>query len=296
MPITTTALTETDSIPYSVEFDLADEMDQTSNSVSVTVAIADSDCKRFKSAMLGWSEIDKDTGGLIRYLPEPCKWDQANELYCVKLEPLGKTPLYSTGTLQLNDAGWPKFDIARYRATFARPLYQVKSDAEVSNEQERFCVWMKKVTSINEKIPGGGFRFVDDTKPANTQVQLPEVGVKVGRQLMLSCKWVDVPRVDYDTLAFYCNKINDGSFEMDGTIYDTGTVLLSGIDTQPRINSRGDKSYDITFEFAIRADGRSWNRFWKSGKEGYVEVSDNGLSTGNKPFDSLVFDLLWSFA
>jgi hypothetical protein len=295
MPLTTTATTTANGIPYSVELDVADQIDQTTSSLTVTLAVQDSEAESFKADMLGWSEITA-SGGLTRTPPEVAKWGNRRDLYCVKLDPIGKTPLFETdGDWQRNDDGWPEFDIARYRATFVKPLYQVLGDDDVTRELDRFCVWKKRVTAQNEKIPGGGFKWVDDVTAAN-RTPVPEVAVRVGRQTVLTCKWIDVPRVDYEILATYCNRINDSDFEMDGTTYETGTLLLTGLDAEPRVNGRNDKSNDITFEFAVRSDGRTWNKFWKSGTAGYVEISSDGTSTGDKPFDTVTFDLLWSFS
>lgn len=299
MSLTTTATTTTGGVPYSVAYDLADSVDQTTSSIVVTVVVEDDQAASFKRHMLGWSEINGD-GTLDRYLPEVAKWGNERTYYCVKLDPVGKTPLYIDGAIQNNDDGWPEFSVSMYRATFVIPLYTVLGDADVpggtGRERNRFCVWTPKLTAVNEKIPGGGFKFVDDTLPANGgQISVPEVGVRAGRVIGLQCKWIDVPRFDVVNLSGFMNKINDSDFEMNGETYATGTVLLTGVAGEQKINAHGSKAYDITFDFAIRADGRNWNKFWKSGSAGYVEISDNGLSTGTKPYDTVTFDLLWSF-
>jgi len=299
MSLTTTATTTTDGTPYSVTYDLADSVDQTTSSIVVTVVVEDDQAASFKRNMLGWSEINGD-GTLDRRLPEVAKWGNERKYYCVKLDPVGKTPKITDGQHINNDDGWPEFSVAMYRATFVIPLYTVLSDTDVpggvGRERHRFCIWTPKLTATNEKIPGGGFKFVDDTLPANGgQISVPEVGVRAGRVIGLQCKWIDVPRFDVVTLSGFMNRINDSDFEMNGELYEVGTVLLTGVAGEQKINSRGHKAYDITFDFAIRADGRNWNKFWKSGTAGYVEISDNGLSTGTKPYDSVTFDLLWSF-
>lgn len=293
MPLTTTATTTASGIPYSVEFDLADQIDQTTSSVVVTVSVDDDSAPSFKKDMLGYSTVNGD-GSLSRILPEVCKWGTERTHYCVKLDPVLKTPKYTAGVLQLNDDGWPQFDIAKYRATFVVPLYAVLEDDEVSSERDRFCVWRRRDTAQNEKIPGGGFKWVSSTASERTPV--PEVGVRVGRQSEITCKWVDVPRVDYARLDSFCNTVNDSDFVMDGTTYTTGTLLFTGFDAEPKINGRGDKAYDITLSFAVRADGRTWNKFWKSGSAGYVEISSDGTSGGDKPFSSSTFDNIWNFA
>ena len=293
MPLTTTATTTEGGIPYSVEFDIADQIDQTTSSITVTVTVEDSAAESFKRDMIGYSTVGGD-GKLVRRLPEVAKWGDKRTHYCVKLDPVMKTPLYTAGVLQLNDDGWPLFDIAKYRATFVVPLYTILSDDERSSERERFCVWRRKTTAQNEKIPGGGFYWVDAVAANRTPV--PEVGVRVGRQTELTCKWLDVPQVDHDTLSGYCNKINDSDFEMDGTTYTTGTVLFTGYDAEPKINGNGKKAYDITFTFSVRADGRTWNKFWNpavAGADKYAEVTDGA---GNKLFQTADLNLIWTLS
>jgi hypothetical protein len=269
---------------------MADQIDQTTSSITVTVTVEDAAAESFKRNMMGYSIVGGD-GKLRRRLPEVAKWGNFRDHYCVKLDPVFKTPLYTDGVLQLNSDGWPQFDIAKYRATFVVPLYTIMSDDERDSERERFCVWRRKTTAQNEKIPGGGFYWVDAVAANRTPV--PEVGVRVGRQTELTCKWLDVPQVDHETLTSYCNKVNDSAFEMDGTVYPTESVLLTGYDAEPKINGNRDKSYDITFTFAVRSDGRTWNKFWKSGASGYVEISSDGTTGGDKVFETLTFDLLW---
>jgi len=292
MPLTTTATTAASGVGYSVEYDLADSADTTTASLTVTLSCADDDAEQFRADMLGYSEVIGGT--LFRTLPEMAQWDGGSGYYCVRLDPVRKTPLVSAGAAQNNGAGWPKFDIATYRATFAIPLYRVIEDGAVTYEHERFCVWRARTTAQNEKIPGGGFQYIDDVTPAN-RVKINEVGVKTGRQTDLTCKWLDVRFVDYAKLSALCNKINSSAVTWEGTTYDAETVLFTGFDAEPRINGLGVISFDVTFSFSVKTDGRSWNKFWKNGTDKYVEVSSNGQTSGDRPFATADLNTIWSF-
>lgn len=296
MPLTTTATTGQSSpdsktaIGYAVGHDLQVTADPQTVGYTVTLTVDGADSAAFEYEMLGYSRLEG--GYLHRVLPEPCGRD--SRAYCVKLESVLHIPdELAAGATAVNAAGWPTYQIESYRATYAIPLYAVLEDEEVSYEHERFCVWRMKVTAQSEKLPGGGFQYINaDVKK---RLKVGEVGVKTGRMLDLSCKWLDVPFYDYDRLKTLCNKINSADVTWNGVTFDAETVLLTGVDAEPRVNAVGERAYDITFSFSVRTDGRSWNRFWKAGGEGYVEVSSDGTPSGDRPFESADLNDLWIF-
>lgn len=290
------------AIEYGVDHDIRQTSDPTTTGYTVTLAVdgtwTNNGNGLFEHDMLGWSQV---VGGLLkRTLPEPCGRDP--RAYCVKLDSVMHAPdALTAGETTVNANGWPTYQVERFQATYAIPLYKVLEDEDVTYEHERFCIWRSKITAQNEKIPGGGFQFVSSTAADRTKV--PEVGVKTGRTIDLTCKWLDLPFYDYDRLKVLCNKINTAAVTWNGTTYDAGTVLLTGVDNKPRINAVGDYSYDITFSFSVRTDGPTWNMFWKNGKEKYVEVSSEvttgdglgGTTSGNKPFETADLNDLWIF-
>ncbi len=298
MPITYTATTgettpaQKNAVPYSVDHDIRQANDPQTTGYTVTLAVegqytlGGGSVGLFENDMLGWSQV---SGGVLqRVLPEPCGRDP--RAYCVKLESVLHFPDdLVAGETAVTSAGWPTYKIERFQATYAIPLYQVLEDDEVTYEHERFCVWRTKIISQNEKIPGGGFKWL------GSDIKVNEVGVKTGRMIELTCKWLDVPFYNYAKLKTLCNKVNNSTVEWNGVQYDPETVLVTGIDSEPRVNAVGDRSYDITFSFAVRTDGRTWNKFWKSGGDGYVEITSDGTGGGTKPFETAQLNNLWTF-
>jgi hypothetical protein len=214
-------------------------------------------------------------------------WAESDKLWAE-----GRIPDDLTGgAVTVNSVGWPTYQIESFQATYAIPLYAVLEDDEVTYEHERFCIWRSKITAQNEKIPGGGFQFVSAT--ASERVKVSEVGVKTGRRMDLTCKWLDVPFFDYEFYKTLANTINSAAVTWNGVTYDAETVLLTGIDHEPRVNGVGLRTNDITFSFSVVSDGRTWNKFWKSGSAGYVEISSDGTSGGTKPFTTADLNTLW---
>ena len=266
--------------------DIQEQFDTTTTGSTVLMTVDWSESADFLRDMLGYAE--KDGTQLRRILPEYSYWD--DDTYAVAC----RSVQFIGGTTNDPDLGdWPVPAVAVYAVTFATPLYKVKEDDEVTHEHERYCVWRANGVAQNEKIPGGGFKFVSGT--ASERTPLNEVGVKTGRLLNLTCKWIDVPFVDYPKLSTLANKVNDAEVTWNGVAYPTGTVLFTGWDLEPRNNHFGDPTHDINLSFSIRTDGRTWNSFWKNGTDGYVEVSSDGTSGGDKPFTAADLNDIWTF-
>lgn len=303
MPLDTTAVTgntssesKTPGVEYSIgilESDFSETAGPSSCGYTALCTVAWIDVGEWLDQMLGRSDATVD-GTIHRVLPEFCP--HKPRAYAMQAD-LVRVINWQENTVD----GWPKFDQAVYRVTYAVPLYDIKEDGDTTHEHERFCVWRKRVVAANEKIPGGGFKFIDDA-PGAVHVRLNEVGVKTGRTLELTCKWLDVPTFDYAKIAAVSNKVNENPITLDGVEYPAETVLFIGADEEPRVNATGQRNRDITFTFAIRIDEevggatRTWNKFWKSGTPGYVEVSDTGLSSGKRPFAAADLNELWTFS
>ena len=287
----TTSPSKKTPIEYKIEIlenSIKEEYGPNTNGTTVLCTVADDDALEFVRQMLGYAT--RVGSQLDRVLPEKCGWNDTQ--YAVRCE-LVKCLTWVDNDETLNN--WPGYNEVVYAVTFAAPLYQVLEDDEVTHEHERFVVWKRRGVSQNEKIPGGGFLYVDDVTAAN-RTPVPEVGVKTGRQVMLQAKWLDVPYVNYAKLSSLANKVNDAAVTWDGVTYDAETVLFDSWDEDKRVNSDGLITVDLTFNFAVRQDGRTWNKFWKNGTDGYVEVSDDGTSSGVKPFASADLNGLFSFS
>lgn len=267
--------------------DIQEQFDTTTNGSTVLMTVDWDDSADFLRDMLGYAE--KVGTDLLRVLPERSGWD--DDTYAVA----GQSTRFFGGTT--NDAGmlnWPKPVIAEYAITFAAPLYKVLEDDEVTFEHERYCVWKSRGSATNEKIPGGSLKFVNASKTL-----LNEVGVKTGRVTDLTCKWIDVPFVDFARLSSLSNKVNENSVTWNGVTYTAETVLYTGWDVEARNNHFGDPTHDITFNFSIRTDGRSWNKYWdptSTAADKYVLVTDNGEAGGNPPYARADLNTLWQFS
>lgn len=282
----TTPWSKSPAIGYSVWYDLADQADQNTVGHTITTVVDSADAEFFTYHMMGWAGLTGST--LQRVLPEKSGFD--SRMYAVKMESVFRNP---DNPATNNSEGWPNYDIQGYRVTYAIPLYAVLEDDEITYEHERFCVWRKRVTAQNEQIPGGGFLFVSGT--ASERTPLNQVGVKTGSRLELTCKWLDVPIFDYAKISTYCNKINSAAVTWDGTTYDAGKVLFIGADEEPRVNASGQRTRDINLTFSVITDDRTWNKFWKSGSAGLVEVSSDGTTGGTKPFTTADLNQIWTF-
>lgn len=297
MPLlATTATTDgPNSVPYAVWNDLAPAADTTTRGHTVTLVCDAENEELFLWDMLGYSQLDGAT--LHRELPQRSEYTSGpDKMYAVSYQHAFRTP---KNPAEVGASGWPVWDIAGFNFSFAVPLYKVLSDDEITYEFERYCIWRKKVTAQNEKIPGSTFKFVDDGLSANSgQLPLNEVGVRTGRILELTCQWIDVPVFDYAVISARANTVNNTTVIWDGSSYPEETVLFVGADEVPRVNALGIATRDINFNFLIRLDGRTWNKFWNkaaTGADKYTLVTDNGISAGNKPFTSSSLNNLWTF-
>jgi hypothetical protein len=270
--------------------DIEEQFDTTTNGSTVLMTVDWADSANFLRDMLGYSV--KNGTVLNRILPEKSGWD--DDTYAVAAR---STKFFGGTTNNPLYQNWPVPLYAEYAVTFAAPLYKVLEDSELSSstaEYERYCVWRTKGTAQNEKIPGGSLKFVNAEKTL-----LNEVGVKTGRLVELTCKWIDVPFVDVPRLSSLSNKVNSSAVTWNGATYPAATVLYTGWEVEARNNHFGDPTHDITLTFAIRADNRSWNKFWdktESGADKYVLVTDNGESGGNPLYQSGDLNTLWGFS
>lgn len=265
--------------------DIKQSFANAASGTTILCEVAWADAEYFRWDMLGYSMMAE--GALVRVLPERCEFDGCDEQYCMQCDLVRVI----THTNTNDPTAWPVFERAVYQCQFAAPPYDVLEDSYVENGDEsvRNVVWSGRSVASNEKIPGGGFRFVDAV--AANRTPIGEVGVKTGRLTMLVAKWIDVPELPL--ISTIANKINEFPVTWNHRLYDAETVLLESWSYDYRKNPFGDWTYDITYNFAIRSDGRTWNKFWKNGASGYVEVSDDGTSGGDKPFALADFDDLF---
>jgi hypothetical protein len=252
--------------------DIKEQYGHSANGSTVLCELDYADSGAFLRDMLGYSE--RNGNDINRVLPEKSGWDE--DQVCLQCD-LVKALTY-TG-LAADESEWPEFTRVVYACTFGAPLYRIYEDGEIDNEHERYVIWKIRGAANNEKIPGGGFKFIDAAKSP-----IGEVGVKTGRLTMLTAKWIDVPFLSTSIYTAAANRINTSAVTWNGSTYAAETVLFESWDADERRNPFGEFTYDITFNFAIRADGRTWNKFWKNGTGGYVEVSSDGTSGGDKPF------------
>lgn len=258
----------------------------------------------FVQDMLGRSFMigSGSTRSMVRILPELCPFvldgsTMLASLYAASCE-LVKSVTW-TGDGPYNS--WPVYTTAVYKVTFASVLYPVKDEASITSEKQRYTIFTPRGESVEEKVPGGGYRFVDDAVSANRRA-VQEVGTKTGRLVRLECKWLDVPEIPYANLLTYSNKVNDAILNLDGVDYAAETVMFETWEASPRMSPLGQKTYDITYHFLIRSDGRSWNKYWSAAKaksgaaDPYVKISSDGTSTGKFPYTPDAIQKVFQFA
>ena len=283
MSIVYTAVTGTTSpdlktgIEYAIgilEGDMKQEYTPNSSSVSALCTCSYEDSDLFLAEMLGYSK--KVGTELQRVLPEKSGWDNisaTDEIHYALDARLVKSLKWIE-----NDVftGWPVYAEMVYLVTFGAPLYEVKEDDDVSSEHERFVVWTKRGAAQNEKIPGGS--YILPAAGAYTAKKLNEVGVRTGRTLSLTAKWLDVPYVNYTKLSTLSNKVNVSGVTFDNTTYPAETVLFENWSEDKRVNAFGGRVVDLTFNYSVRIDGRTWNSFWTGypSPNEYLTPTQNG--------------------
>jgi hypothetical protein len=281
MPVTGNTTPELkNAIEYNIlcqENDVKMSYSNAASGTTIYCEVAWEDIEYFRRDMLGYAEFSGGT--LVRVLPERCEFPGCEEQYCMGME-LVKAITFSPAATALSPGNWPVYERAVFACQFAAPPYDVLEDSETpeGDESVRNVVWTKRMIAANEKIPGGGFKFIDSNK-----TPLAEVGVKTGRVVNLQAKWIDVPELPI--ISSFANKINEFALVWNHEIYDAETVLVETMAYDYRKNPFGDWTFDVTYNLAIRQDGRTWNKFWKNGDEGYVEVSSDGTTGGDRPFE-----------
>ena len=306
MSIVYTATTGTTSpdlktgIEYAIgilEGDMKQEYTPNSSSVSALCTCSYEDSDLFLAEMLGYSK--KVGTELQRVLPEKSGWDNpalTDEIHYALDARLVKSLKWIE-----NDTftGWPVYAEMVYLVTFGAPLYEVLEDDEAAllgGEQNRFVVWTKRGAAQNEKIPGGAYWI-----PAAGAIgakKLNEVGVRTGRTLSLTAKWLDVPYVNYTTLSGLANKVNASAITFDDTEYAAETVLFENWSEDKRVNAFGGRVVDLTFNFTVRIDGRTWNKVW-TGYDSpyeYLAPTNKADGTGTKLFATADLTDCFSFS
>lgn len=289
MPVTgTTTPARKLAIPYSVlnlEDSIQEEYGTTSSTTTVLCETAWATAGDFLWEMLGYSE--KVGNYLKRVLPEKCGYNDDHYALSAKLV---KAITWTNNTTE--DNGWPAYNRAVYAVTFGAPLYDLKEDEEVTSatEYNRFVVWSKKGAASNEKIPGGAFKTVEATPQL-----IPETGVRTGRTVSLEAKWLDLPHVNYAGISALSNKVNEAAMTWDGVIYPIESILFESWSEQKRVNAFGKKTSDLTFQFLIRQDDRTWNKFQKSDGT-FVNVTTTGTTGGTKVYPLASFENLFKLA
>ncbi len=286
-------------IPYAVgmlEGDIKRTWDQTTSGTSARVACNWDDVSDFVEDMLGGSKLIGTVGTtgarISRTLPERCPYNDRQ--YCLGLT-LIQTTGFNHGAVS-KFAGWPEFNkngegVAVFEAHYAATLYELLEDDEIDDETDRFLIVTPSGVSENQQIPGAAFRVINDAIPADQRIPLGETGVKTGRSIDLQVKFLDVPAVNYTKIISLSNKVNAGPFTIgEWFTFPAETCLFKTWTANRKVNALGNPTFDISFTFGIKTDKgpdgqfRTWNKFWTT--TGYVEVSHNGASTGNKVFQS----------
>lgn len=303
MPVTgSTTPARKSAVPYTIltgPGEITEQWEAGHNQTVVLCSTAWATAADFLDDMLGWPLV---VGGVLqRTLPERCPY--APTQYAVKADlvrafgnPYDPAPFASPDASVLGDNAWPDFGTAIYRVTFARPLFDVLEDPDSGgSEMSRHVIRRRKIVPQNEKWPGASYKFVNDAITADKRIPLSEVGVRTGRMIQYQMKWLEVPLTAVlETNQLACaNKVNDVTF--DGR-YPAETVLFESMDSEPRTTARGDLVSDITYNFLVRADGRTWNKFWSRSNGGFTSVTIDGSSGGTKMFQTADLTKLFKFA
>ena len=287
MPITgSTTPEDKDGITYELDVDVggvSERVGQETSGITVECVVEYEAAEKWKQEMVGYSSGTTGTK-IHRVLPEKCGWD--DNLYCMQLD---RTQSIRGASLSetLGESDWPTFETLRYNATFAAPMYEVLEDDQITDERERFCIWERRLTAENEKIPGGGFKFPSDNKIVE------QVAIKVARVIELRCTWVDTPVAPYSTIKACANRINAAAITLNGIEYDTETVLFKGMDEKRRRNPFAQFTYDLVYTLLIRADGRTWNELWRVDAAGDVVYEAPEDAAGNKIYRTADLTALW---
>jgi len=184
---------------------------------------------------------------------------------------------------------WPEY--AEFQTTFSTLMYDVLTDDEMGEslylgeEWKRNCIFRYRFAAELEKVPGGLFRKVNAAK-----TPIGETFSRRGAVQTLEIKLLDVPEGTTRGVTACANKVNDDPF----ILWPAETVRFNTAESMPRFNAYGERSYDITLNFSVRLDERTWNQF-REVDGPIVDITSDGTVAGEKPFPSTDFTSLFQF-
>lgn len=143
-----------------------------------------------------------------------------------------------------------------------------------------FCKFDLETGTETYTLPETAYKWVDDSTPANrlpTSIQLnSEIGVS-----SIVCTIFSVPFLPFLRLITLKKRVNNATFFGFGA----GYVLYENARSSRTWNSDGSMVQDLILNFKVRE--YPWNTFLHpTPGRGFIAISDDGLSTGNKPLKS----------
>jgi hypothetical protein len=211
--------------------------------------------------------------------------------------------------------GWPVPKWVRYRCTFEGLPYAVLTDAQTDlwggpttgAELQRYVIRSRRARKKEQQVPMGGWYFVPGAAvPAN---KVPgTTWFKNTIQADVQYVWVRVPvqRLNVANLKAALNTVNFGPWDLvpGGYAWDPGTLLFVGWDDADRyFDANGDWVADVVFYFdhkdlglplgAVGGPRAGWQWFLNP-LGNPVQVSSDGTTTGQLPYPSSDFNLIFT--
>lgn len=265
------------------------------NQTTAIATVAWDDAPQFLKDMLGTVELQGSQ--LTRTLPELCPY--TNWHYCVDAKLVQSYGQVEDGEPFADPDpaynNWPRFKWANYQLTFRSLLYDILADDEIDKEYQRYVLRDGGYRARNIKIPGGSYVFTGTTNPVG------EVGVKVEGGIQLKMKWLSVPKIPWANIRKCGGKVNANPWpSLDDDPNPAEAVLFESMDYVRRWTAAGQRVYDLTYSFLIKAEEQgvggtslTWNMMFSPNDGEYKSVEH---PTTHKPlFETEDFDLLFQF-
>jgi hypothetical protein len=250
--------------------------------------------------MVGRTNITGSSPSRLLRRDPPQQHPEVSNQWCTKVEEIeaGADPDGDGGGGPGRDeiTGWPTYRWSRWRITFEGMPHKTLTDAEADEasaesgeapELSRYCVRQRKTFVKEQQVPGGAFLTIDDLVPGNRQ-RLQQTGFKIVLFADVSYTLVRFP-VDVlplTALSALGGKINSTRWDVGegGYAFDSGTLLAVGWDDDDKyFDANGDWVCDLVLRFRWKQIG--WN-FFMNNRWQPVEVSLDGTSTGQRPYES----------
>lgn len=296
------------NIPYVTLHDnYREDWAANANQITVECLVAWEESSDWLKAMVGYTTWVGASPTLNRYLPEPCPLEDG--LWCDLIGLLKMGVNKDTTDLADGDLNnYPKADWLRYRVTFKRPPYWVRSDATLAAsyaDKEQFRYVKQGVTFVprERRVPSYGFEFNDRPDGSGTWHPVDEVGFIPEVRTDFLCTWTQIPvgAIPWTNIQNGAATVNSAPFKPSdySREYPAGELLFKGPQTPFEVYQGADGAFymDLSYLFSFQPGG--WNKYLLRTRDGggnreYGPMRARDTAGNPPPYPSSNFQLLFT--